>query len=257
MQSLYYFNSDHTPLTTNEVTSLSSLWVGANGPDSIKISRLKVGFLNAISLKKHMWQFRNFLMNNKRMNNSFHVFDIAETRLGHEVSVNIVKIPGYSVLRQDRNINGGGILLYIKEHLNAKILCTSRTEQRGKPLKPEYLFCSVWEGNYTPTLIALVYRSPDVSIRSDGEFIRLLCSHCSNSSCKIVIDNWNADILNSRDSDTRFLLTLTNNLSLKLVNTGPSYHSFETNSYWIDSIFVGNCDTILSSWLDGFFNFWG
>ena len=56
--------------------------------------------------------------------------------------------------------------------------------------------------------------------------------------------DWNADILNSRDSDTRFLLTLMNDLSLKLVNTGPSHHSSETNT-WIDSIFVDNCDTIL------------
>ena len=194
--------------------------------------------MNAKSLKKYIWQFRNFLTDN----NSFHVFGIGETRIAYEVSHNIVQIPGYSVLRQDRNINGGCILLYIKEHLKAKILCTSRTEQRGKPHKPEYLFCSVWEGNSTCTLIALVYRPLDVSIRSDGEFIRLLRSHCSNFSHKIVTCDWNADILNSRDSDTRFLLTLTNDLSLKLVNTGPSHHSFESNT-WIDSIFVENCDT--------------
>ena len=121
--------------------------VSGYGPVNTKISRLKVGFLNATSLKKVICQFRNFLTDN----NSFHVFGIAETRLGHEVSGNIVKIPGYSVFRQDRNINGGGILLYIKE---TKILCTSRTEQRRKLLKPEYLFCSVWEGNCTPTCIS-------------------------------------------------------------------------------------------------------
>ena len=88
------------------------------------------------------------------------MFGIAENRLDHEVKDHIVNIPGYSVLWQDRNVNSGGILLYIKEHLEAKILCSSKTKQCGKPLKPEYLFFSVWKGNSSPTLVALVYHPP-------------------------------------------------------------------------------------------------
>ena len=93
---------------------------------------------------------------------TYHVFAIAETRLDHEVSDNFVNIPGYSTVLQDRNTHGGGVFLFIKENFKVKILFSSRTEQTGKPLKPEYLFCSVWEGNSAPVLIALVYRPPDV-----------------------------------------------------------------------------------------------
>ena len=178
-------------------------------------------------------------------NNSYHLFGIAETRLGPEVNDNFINIPGYSVLRQDRNIRGGGILLYVKENLKAKVLFSSTTEQRGKPLKPEYIFCSVWEGNSIPTLVVLVYRPPDVSIRSDRRFIEKLHNISMDFSHKIVLGDWNADLLAKNNSDTRFLKTLMSDLSLKLVRTGPTHHTNEKDT-WIDSIFVDNCDTILS-----------
>ena len=38
------------------------------------------------------------------------------------------------MLRQDRNLAGGGILLYVKNNLKAKVLHTSKTTQQGKSL---------------------------------------------------------------------------------------------------------------------------
>ena len=149
------------------------------------------------------------------------------------------------------------------------------------------MFCSVWEGTSTPTLIVLVYRPPDVSIRSDRQLIELLRSTSSNFSHKAVIGDWNADILTPDDSDTRFLTNIMTELSMKLINTGPSHHttkrtkinnSVQTNTdeltytqltdndvtlynmdlptndeqfdnikdTWIDSIFVDECDSIIS-----------
>ena len=163
-----------------------------------------MGFLNASSLKKHKWQVRKLLTND----NFYHVFSVFETRLGHEVSDNVINVPGYSTVRQDRNTHGGGILLFIKENFKAKILCSSRIEQTGKPLKPEYLFCSVWEGNSTPDLITLVYRPPDVNIRSDPNFIDLLRTYCSDYSHKVILGDWNANMLNANNSDTKFVNNL-------------------------------------------------
>ena len=117
-----------------------------------------MGFLNATSLKKDIGEVRQYLLSDQ----SFDVFGIAETRLGPEVHDNIIDIKGYSILRQDRNIRGGGVLLYIKDKLKAKVLLTSKTEHAKKPLKPEYIFCSIWEANSSPTLLVLVYRPPDV-----------------------------------------------------------------------------------------------
>ena len=200
-----------------------------------------MGFLNATSLKKHIYEFRDYLSHN----NTYHIFGIAETRLGPEVVDNVINISGYSVLRQDRNTKGGGILFYIRDNLKAKILCSSTTSRSGKPLKPEYIFCSVWEGDSTPTLVVLVYRPPDVSIRSDRYFIQQLRLLSSEYSHEIIIGDWNTNLLDKQHSDTRFLNDLMSDLSLKLVDTGPSHHTKE-NDTWIDSIFVDNCDNILS-----------
>ena len=172
-------------------------------------------------MKKHIWDFRQYLSHN----NSYDVFGIAETRLGPEVNDNIIQVAGYSVLRQDRNVRGGGILLYIKGNLKAKILYTCNTEHENKPLKPEYIFCSVWEGSSAPTLIFLIYLPPDVSIRSDRQLIKLLRSTSSDFSHKAVIGDWNANMLAPNNSDTRFVKDIMSELSLKLVPTGPSHHT--------------------------------
>ena len=115
----------------------------------------------------------------------------------------------------------------------------------GKPLKPEYLFYSIWEGNSSPTLIALVYRPPDVSIRPDQTFIESLRTYSSDFSHKVIIGDWNANMLDSNNSDTRYLNNLTMDLSLNLVNTGVSHHS-DGNDTWTDVNFVDDCDTIIS-----------
>ena len=60
---------------------------------------------------------------------------------------NIIEIKGYSILRQDRNIRGGGVLLYIKDKLKAKVILTLKTEHAKKTLKLQYIFCSIWEAN--------------------------------------------------------------------------------------------------------------
>ena len=111
---------------------------------------------------------------------------------------------------------------------------------------PEYIFCSVWEGNSTPTLVVLVYRPPDVPIRADRHLFKLIHSHNVDFSHRIVIGDWNADMLDTKDSDTKFLSSPMNDLSLKLVQTGSTHHTRFKES-WIDSIFVDNCDNIISS----------
>ena len=96
----------------------------------------KGGFLNATSLKKHIQCIRQDLQNDPS-DPSYHIFGVAETRLGPEIDDHLVNIHGFSVVRQDRNLNGGGILLYLKDNLKAKILHISKTTQKGKPMKPE------------------------------------------------------------------------------------------------------------------------
>ena len=57
--------------------------------------------------------------------------------------------------------------------------------------------------------------------------------------------DWNADMLDSESSDCRFERSFIDELSLKLIDTGPSHHT--ANKYsWKDSLLTDNNDTIIS-----------
>ena len=168
-----------------------------------------------------MWELRQALLSDP----SYDLFGVVELRLGPEFDNHLINVHGYSALRQDRNLGGGGVILYVKDNLKAKIVHLSNTTQRAKPLRPEYLLCAVWEGNAAPTLVALIYRPPDVSLRADKKLVRLLRHTCSSYSHKIIMGDWNTDMLDSESSDSRFVRSLIDELSLKLIDTGPSHHT--------------------------------
>ena len=125
---------------------------------------MRAGFLNANSLKAHIQEIRQFLKDDP----SYHLFGIAESKLGPAVEDYLVQIDGYTLVRQDRKMGGGGVALYVRNTLKVKILEKSNTTkidecEEPKP-QPEYLMCSVQQGNSSPVLVAVVYRPPHVGL---------------------------------------------------------------------------------------------
>ena len=51
--------------------------------------------------------------------NVIDVLAINETHLSNEISSDRVKIPGYEFIRKDRNRNGGGVGIYVRNTLSA------------------------------------------------------------------------------------------------------------------------------------------
>ena len=94
-----------------------------------------MGLINATSLKSHIGQFRQILIEDP----SYDIMGVAESRLGNEVDDHFVSVNGYSILRQDRNTEGGGVILYMRNTLRAKILASTNkdtnAEMTGKPLQ--------------------------------------------------------------------------------------------------------------------------
>ena len=88
------------------------------------------------SLRAHIDQIRQFLSDSP----SYDLLGIAETWLDSAVSDDIIRIPGYKVIKQDRNVNGGGVALFVKEHLRCEVLATSGTERNGKPKRQNLCF---------------------------------------------------------------------------------------------------------------------
>ncbi|OXU23733.1 hypothetical protein TSAR_010741 [Trichomalopsis sarcophagae] len=63
--------------------------------------------------------------------------------VGPIVDDRIDSIGGFSIIRQERNVNGGGVALFVRNGLKIKKLVSSDTMGLGKPGISEYLFCSV------------------------------------------------------------------------------------------------------------------
>ena len=93
---------------------------------------------------------RSFL----RDNPSYHLFGVIETWLSSSISDDLMRIGGFKIYRQDRNLRGGGITLYVRNSLECKILASSNTAMRGKVGIPEYIFCSVKSKNSNPMLVS-------------------------------------------------------------------------------------------------------
>ena len=85
---------------------------------------LKVGYLNVNQLYNKLDELKATLPNLQ-----FDVFGVSETWLTSEISENEIKIPGYTAFRRDRKTpnqkQGGGLVVYIRNELNAK----ERTEE--------------------------------------------------------------------------------------------------------------------------------
>ena len=67
-----------------------------------------------------------------------------------------INIPGYNILRSDRNRHGGGVLCYIKN-----TICYNRRESFSTEI--ENIFVYILLPKTKPILIGNVYRPPDQS----------------------------------------------------------------------------------------------
>lgn len=79
---------------------------------------LSVGLLNVNSLKKKgvLSHVKDTVKRNK-----LHILAVCETKLGCDVSENDVYIEGYQLWRKDRNRRGGGVALYVPNHIYTKL----------------------------------------------------------------------------------------------------------------------------------------
>ena len=69
-----------------------------------------IAFLTIVSLRKHRHELHILLHDN-----DIDVIGLCETRLDEKVADSDVSIAGYTIFRNDRDMNGGGVAIYVKE----------------------------------------------------------------------------------------------------------------------------------------------
>ena len=78
--------------------------------DSVK--GFKMACLNITSLIKHIDELRLIMTSRP-----FDILVINETRLDDSINDSEVSLAGYQVIRNDRNRNGGGVAMYVKDSI--------------------------------------------------------------------------------------------------------------------------------------------
>ena len=215
-------------------------------------SYLRVGFLNVNSLRCRIEKLRLYLNDNP----SYHIFVIAESWLGPIVDDSVIQIKGYTILRQDRNIHGGGVILYIRKDFSVVKLGSSNTEVDDKPGIPEYLLCSVQQGNSPPILVGLIYRPPKVAMQkkskktqNQSDLFDQLRKLSSDYGPKFIMGDFNADLsLDPPEADAITVRNLVKELSLQIIEHGPTHHKTATTHTRIDLILTDVNDVIIDHW---------
>ena len=77
-----------------------------------KLKGFTIGQLNITSLVKHVEELRIFIHEQP-----IDILCINETRLDNSISSAEVEICGYEIVRRDRNRNGGGVAIYLRNNI--------------------------------------------------------------------------------------------------------------------------------------------
>ena len=112
---------------------------GASSPFS-KLKGFKICQINIASLVKHYNELLVYMQSK-----SFDILTVNETRLDNSVHNFEVEIPGYDIVRLDRNRNGGGVAMYIRKNIPyiirqdlafhaLELICIEIRKPKSKPL---------------------------------------------------------------------------------------------------------------------------
>ena len=159
----------------------------------------KIAGLNINSLLRHVDELRLMLPNSK-----IDVFAVNESKIDSSITDNEISIPGYNMIRRDRNRFGGGVVVYIREVHSFK-------ERKDLNLENlEMICCEINKPQSRPTLISAWYRPPNSEMKIFDSFEIFLKKCDVESKELLIIGDINCNILKSpRDSNTNKLMFLT------------------------------------------------
>lgn len=121
---------------------------------------LHIAHVNVNSLANKVDEVLNVVQRN-----NLHVLAITETHLDQTITNGQIELRGYNIIRKDRNRRGGGVAIYIQEHLLFKVrddLCVNGLE---------ILWIQIHLPFQQPTLIGCIYRPP----KSDALYLDKIC----------------------------------------------------------------------------------
>ena len=174
-----------------------------------------------------IWTFSvNFVKNT-----ALDVITLSETKLSTDISNSEIVIPNFKVVsRKDRNQNGGGVLIMVKDHLQAlprHDLSSDNTE-------------TVWSEVKIPgtksVLVASCYRPPNQSINTFLDSFESQLDSITGRNPTYIFGDFNIDMQQPSGTYQKKLLDLTSDFQLKQLINNPTRTTASTATI-IDLVF--------------------
>ena len=135
---------------------------------------MKFASLNVNSLLKHIDEIRLMLSN--------HVFDILainESKIDPSIPDSEINIPSYKSIRKDRNRNGGGVVIYVREQISFR----DRNDLVSDSL--EMICIEIERPHSKPFLLSAWYRPPNSELNIINEY-ELFLFKCDSESKEMI-----------------------------------------------------------------------
>ncbi len=157
-----------------------------------KSNGLKIAFLNIVSLRKYKNELSIILHDN-----NIDIIGLSETQLDDRITDTEVLIEGFTIFRNDRNVSGGGVAIYVKDSLPLpKII--------EKSDKLELLSLGIKQQNARPFFLISWYRPQTAGVDDVAfEDLRGTISELDKAEKEIIlIGDTNCDFKNSANANT-------------------------------------------------------
>ena len=174
---------------------------------------LRLFHLNIRSLRYKMDELRLLCDQHKP-----HVLAISETWLDDSFVDEEVSLQGYNLMRRDRDCVGGGVAVYVAEHLNYNRL----KDPRDSDIDVESIWFELSPPKTKKILIGAIYK-PSVSIASTftESLEKFPSNFTTNETETILLGDFNFNYM-APNSATKNFKRLTNLYQLKQLNTKPT-----------------------------------
>ena len=155
-----------------------------------KLKGFKIGHLDITSLTKHIEELRIFIHEN-----SFEILCINETRLDNSTYDTEIEIAGYEIVRKDRNWNGGGVAIYLRNNIPYV--------ERGDltPVNVEAICLEIRKPKSKPLLISTWYRPPDSKFDLFDRFEKFIQEIDNENKEMIITGDFNCDMLSNDNNN--------------------------------------------------------
>ena len=141
---------------------------------------LRLFHLNICSLRNKVDELRLFCETHKP-----HVLSINETWLDESFSDEEIWLPGFNLLRKDRNCHGGGLAVYIAEHLSFNRLDEANPELMCADLEATWFELSPPKSK--KLLVGSIYRSPNLDISAFNSSLEKTLNNLKSIGAETVL----------------------------------------------------------------------